>query len=62
MTLQGTRKLPLYALLGCLLGRNIKNRIRLQKDPICFMLINQEIANSYRKYFEILWKISRKGE
>jgi len=24
--------------------------------PLCFLLINKEIADSYRKYFDYLWK------
>lgn len=27
-------------------------------EPICFMLINKEIADSYRKWFELMWNIS----
>lgn len=30
--------------------------------PICFMLINGEISDAYRKYFEILWKQASKSK
>lgn len=26
--------------------------------PLCFMLINKEIADAYRKYFELIWRLS----
>jgi sugar-specific transcriptional regulator TrmB len=26
--------------------------------PICFMIISKDIADAYRKYFELLWKMS----
>ncbi len=26
--------------------------------PICFMIINKDIADSYRKWFDLIWKIS----
>jgi sugar-specific transcriptional regulator TrmB len=29
-------------------------------NPVCFMLINGDIADAYRKYFEILWNMSVK--
>ena len=29
------------------------------ENPICFMLINQKIADSYRKWFEMMWKYSK---
>ncbi|MBI5036400.1 ArsR family transcriptional regulator [Candidatus Micrarchaeota archaeon] len=29
--------------------------------PLCFMLINREIADAYRKYFEMLWKSSKRA-
>jgi len=28
--------------------------------PLCFMLINKDIAEAYRHYFEMLWKVSEK--
>ena len=29
------------------------------ENPICFMIINKEIADSYRKWFNLLWKYSK---
>jgi sugar-specific transcriptional regulator TrmB len=29
-------------------------------EPLCFMLINKDIADAYRQYFNYLWKIARK--
>lgn len=29
-----------------------------EDNPICFMIINKEIADSYRKWFELMWKYS----
>lgn len=29
------------------------------EEPTCFMIINKEIADSYRKWFNLLWKYSR---
>jgi len=29
-----------------------------EDNPICFMIINKEIADSYRKWFELMWKHS----
>jgi hypothetical protein len=28
------------------------------ENPICFMLINKEIADAYRKWFDLMWKES----
>jgi len=28
--------------------------------PTCFMIINKDIANSYRKWFDLLWKSAKK--
>lgn len=28
-------------------------------NPICFMVINKDIADSYRKWFDLLWKSSK---
>ena len=28
------------------------------ETPICFMIINKAIADSYRKWFDLLWKYS----
>ncbi|MFA6460721.1 MAG: helix-turn-helix domain-containing protein [Candidatus Woesearchaeota archaeon] len=37
-------------------GDRVVNVIWKGDYPLCFMLINKEIADSYRKYFEYLWK------
>lgn len=29
-------------------------------NPTCFMIINKEIADSYRKWFDLLWNIQKK--
>ena len=29
------------------------------ENPFCFSIINKEISNSYKKYFEYLWKIAK---
>ncbi len=30
-----------------------------RKEPICIVIRNSEIANSYRKYFELMWRIAK---
>lgn len=40
-------------------GDRIVNVLWNDKNPICFMLINKEIAESYRQYFKHLWKKSK---
>ena len=30
-----------------------------EENPVCFMIINEDIADSYRKWFELLWKYSK---
>ncbi|MFH1590485.1 MAG: helix-turn-helix domain-containing protein [archaeon] len=39
-------------------GDRVVNVLWKKSMPICFLLINKEIADSYRKYFQYLWKIS----
>ena len=34
--------------------------INVQEEPICFLIKNKETAETYRKYFQIIWKISEK--
>ena len=34
--------------------------INVHDIPICFLIKNKESANSYKKYFNILWKIAKK--
>lgn len=29
--------------------------------PLCFLVVNKEIAKAYRSYFEILWRLSKKS-
>lgn len=40
-------------------GDRVVNVLWKQKYPLCFLLINKEIADSHRKYFEYLWKLAR---
>ena len=40
-------------------GDRVVNVLWKGKYPICFLLISKEIADSYRNYFEWLWKISK---
>ena len=30
--------------------------VNVHGTPICFLMKNKETANSYKKYFEMLWK------
>lgn len=39
-------------------GDRVVSLLWKENYPVCFMLINKDIADAYRKYFEILWKIS----
>jgi HTH-type transcriptional regulator, sugar sensing transcriptional regulator len=39
-------------------GDRVVNVLWKGNYPLCFLLINKEIADSYRKYFDYLWKIS----
>ena len=34
--------------------------INVHDSPVCFLIKNKESAESYKKYFEILWKQARK--
>jgi hypothetical protein len=40
-------------------GDRVVNVLWKGEESICFMLINKEIADSYRNYFNYLWKISK---
>ncbi len=40
-------------------GERVVNVLWKNHQPLCFLLINKEIADSYRKYFDYLWKISK---
>lgn len=39
-------------------GDRVVDVLWKQRYPLCFMLINREIADAYRKYFEYLWRTS----
>jgi sugar-specific transcriptional regulator TrmB len=39
-------------------GDRVVSLLWKENYPICFMLINKDIADAYRKYFEILWNMS----
>ena len=39
-------------------GDRVVDVLWKKSHPICFMLINKEIADSYRKYFYYLWKLA----
>jgi len=39
-------------------GDRVVNVLWQADTPICFMIINKKIADSYRKWFELLWKNS----
>jgi sugar-specific transcriptional regulator TrmB len=40
-------------------GDRVVNVLWKKNQPLCFMLINQDISDSYRKYFDYLWKSSK---
>ena len=40
-------------------GDRVVNLVWKDDYPILFQLINKDIADSYRKYFDVLWKISK---
>jgi HTH-type transcriptional regulator, sugar sensing transcriptional regulator len=40
-------------------GDHVVNVLWKRDYPLCFMLINQDIADSYRRYFEYLWDIAK---
>ena len=40
-------------------GNRVVNVLWKGDYPLCFMLINKDIADSYREYFEYLWKLSK---
>ncbi len=41
-------------------GDRVVNILWKKDYPVCFMLINDDIADSHRKYFEYLWKKAKK--
>ena len=40
-------------------GDKVVNLLWKNKYPLCFLLINKEIADSHRAYFNYLWKMSK---
>ena len=40
-------------------GDRVVNVLWKKNYPLCFLLINKEIADSYRKYFEYLWDLAK---
>jgi len=40
-------------------GDRVVNLVWKGRHPLCLMMINKENADSYRKYFELLWKLSK---
>ena len=40
-------------------GDRVVNVLWKKDYPICFLLINKEISDSYRKYFDYLWKLHK---
>ena len=41
-------------------GNRVVNVLWKNNEPICFLLINKDIADSYRKYFAYLWKQAKR--
>ncbi|MBU0636248.1 hypothetical protein KKE06_04445, partial [Candidatus Micrarchaeota archaeon] len=41
-------------------GDRVVNVLWKENYPICFVMVNKDIAAAYKKYFELLWKIARK--
>jgi HTH-type transcriptional regulator, sugar sensing transcriptional regulator len=42
-------------------GDRVVSLIWKDEYPLCFMVINKDIAQAYKKYFEVLWKLSSKN-
>ncbi|MFA5993252.1 MAG: helix-turn-helix domain-containing protein [Candidatus Pacearchaeota archaeon] len=40
-------------------GDRVVNVLWQGETPICFMIINKQIADSYRKLFELLWRVAK---
>ena len=40
-------------------GDKVVNVLWKGDNPVCFMIINKEIADSYRKWFKLLWKTAK---
>jgi len=41
-------------------GDRVVNVLWKEDNPTCFMIINKDIADSYRKWFKLLWKLAKK--
>ena len=41
-------------------GDRVVNVLWKGNYPICFVMANKDIADAYRKYFDMLWKVSEK--
>ena len=41
-------------------GDRVVNVLWKENYPLCFVMINKDIADAYKKYFELLWKIAKK--
>ncbi len=41
-------------------GNRVVNVLWKDKEPLCFMLINKDIADSHRQYFNYLWKRAKR--
>jgi len=41
-------------------GDRVVNVIWKGNYPICFVMVNKDIADAYRKYFELIWSVSEK--
>ena len=42
-------------------GDRVVNILWKENYPLCFMLVNKDIADAYRSYFELLWKTSSRS-
>ena len=40
-------------------GDHVVSLVWKEKYPLCFMIINKEIADAYRTYFDLLWKMTK---
>ena len=40
-------------------GDRVVNVLWKKNYPLCFLLINKEISDSYKKYFDYLWKFAK---
>ena len=41
-------------------GDRVVNILWKGNYPLCFVMVNKDIADAYRKYFELLWSVSKK--